>query len=101
MYKKGDRKDPRNYRPITLLNTDYKIFTRILAQTMKTVVHQFVSEQQQKGFVPDTFIAECSMVMRMVEAYVNEEGTDRKGIMLFLDMEKALTEYRTNFLCKV
>ena len=42
LYKKGDRCDPRNYRPITLLNTDYKIFTRVLANRMKTVVHEFV-----------------------------------------------------------
>ena len=28
LYKKGGRCDPRNYHPITLLNTDYKIFTR-------------------------------------------------------------------------
>ena len=37
MYKKGDRADPRNYRPITLLNTDYKIFTRILAKRMQKI----------------------------------------------------------------
>ena len=56
LYKKGDREDPRNYRPITLLNTDYKIFTRTLAKRMRDVVHQFVSESQ-KGFMPNTFIA--------------------------------------------
>ena len=34
LYKKGDREDPRNYRPITLLNSDYKICTRVLAHRM-------------------------------------------------------------------
>ena len=46
LYKKGDREDPRNYRPITLLNSDYKVFTRVLSKRMLTVVHQFVSECQ-------------------------------------------------------
>ena len=88
LFKKNDRTDPRNYRPITLLNTDYKIFTRILSKRMATVLHEFVSECQ-KEFVPDTFIAEASMLLRMVEAYINEEPDKRKGAYIFLDMEKA------------
>ena len=101
LYKnKGEREDTRNYRPITLLNTDYKIFTRMLAQRMNKVVHQFVSETQ-KGFVPDAFIAEAAMLMKMTEAYINEEPNERQGIFLFLDMEKAFdSEYRTNSLRK-
>ena len=59
LYKKGDREDPRNYRPITLLNSDYKVFTRVLSKRMITVVHQFVSECQ-KGFVPDVFMIETT-----------------------------------------
>ena len=50
LYKKGDREDPRNYRPITLLNTDYKIFTRILSKRMIGTVHEFVSETLSKAF---------------------------------------------------
>eukprot|EP00965_Chrysotila_dentata_P143793 4751207-Pleurochrysis_carterae.AAC.1 len=41
LYKKGAREDIRNYRPITLLNTDYKILTRILAKRTLTLATQF------------------------------------------------------------
>ena len=98
LYKKGDRDDPRNYRPITLLQNAYKVFTRIQAQRLKKVVHEFVSECQ-KGFVPHAFIAECSMLINLIEAYMNdEEHPKRGGLMLFLDMEKAFDRVSYEFL---
>ena len=99
LYKKGDREDPRNYRPSTLLNTDYKIFTRVLSKRMLGVVHEFVSETQ-KGFVPDVLIADATMLLRLVEAYINEEPEERKGIFLFLDMEKAFDRVSYEFTKK-
>ena len=76
LYKKGDREDPRNYRPITLLNTDYKIFTRVLAKRMLRSVHEFVAEAQ-KGFVPGVFIAEATQLLKIVEAYVTLRKRER------------------------
>jgi hypothetical protein len=35
LYKKGDSRDPRNYRPITLLQVDYKILAKILVTRIK------------------------------------------------------------------
>ena len=87
------------YRPITLLNTDYKIFTRVLAIRMREVVHEFV-EECQKGFMPKTFISEATMLLRLVEAHINEEPTNRKGIFLFLDMEKAFDRVSYDFTKK-
>eukprot|EP00962_Isochrysis_galbana_P027977 scaffold8815_cov137-Isochrysis_galbana.AAC.1 len=46
LYKKGDSRDPRNYRPITLLQVDYKILAKILVARMKKVVNNFVSKEQ-------------------------------------------------------
>ena len=31
LYKKGEREDISNWRPISLLNADYKIITKVLA----------------------------------------------------------------------
>ena len=97
LFKKKARDDVRNYRPLTMLNTDYKIYTKILANRLKKVVHQFVAECQ-KGFVPKTFIAECSMLLHMIEAWINEEPKERKGIYIFLDMEKAFDRVSFDFL---
>ena len=47
--------------------------------------------------MPKTFIAEASMLLRLTEAYINEEPDSRKGIFLFLDMEKAFDRVSYDF----
>jgi len=95
LYKKKERDDPRNYRPITLLNGDYKILMRILTARMNEAVVQFVSDPQN-GFVPDSFLPENIMLLKLVQAYVEEEDTD--AYFVFLDMEKAFDRCSWEFL---
>ena len=38
------------------------------------------------------------MLMNLIEAYINDEDYDRKGVMLFLDMEKAFDRVSFRFL---
>ena len=45
IYKKKDPKDIRNYRPITLLNNDYKILARVLTEKIKGVCEAAISSQ--------------------------------------------------------
>lgn len=84
LYKKKERDDPRNYRPITLLNGDYKILTRLLTRRMNEAVLQFVSPEQN-GFVPGGFIGENTMLLKLIQAYVEDEDSD--AAFLFLDMD--------------
>ena len=95
LYKKKDRDDPRNYRPVTLLNGDYKILTRILTRRMNTAVLQFVSPQQN-GFVPGGFLPENIMLLKLLQAHIEKE--DEEAFYVFLDMEKAFDRCSWEFL---
>ena len=97
LYKKGTRLDIRNYRPITLLNGDYKILTRILAKRMLRIVTQFVSDNQL-GFVPRTLIAEAAMLIQLMQAHL--ENIDEGGILVMLDLEKAFDRCDWSYLHK-
>ena len=44
LYKKGDPREIRNYRPITLLNVDYKIMAHALVARLKAVIDDIVSK---------------------------------------------------------
>ena len=62
---------------------------RILTERMNEAIKQFVSAMQN-GFVPDSFIAENSHLLKLLQAYIELDRDDDEGaIFLFLDMEKA------------
>ena len=69
------QQNPRTYRPITLLNGDYKILTRILTRRMNEAVLQFVSPQQN-GFVPGGFLPENIMLLKLIQAWIEEEDEE-------------------------
>ena len=95
IYKKKDPKDIRNYRPITLLNVDYKILARILGEKLKNVCEAAISNPQ-KGFVPGRQITDLIRQMHLIQDYVDE--TDSTGVILLLDMEKAFDRCSWDFL---
>ena len=67
----------RNYRPITLLQGAYKIFTRVLTRRMMKVVHEFVDEGQ-KGFVPHTVLQDSTYLLHLIEQYINDDCVDQE-----------------------
>ena len=66
----------RNYRPITLLNVDYKILSKVLAARLLTYMNEFAS-LHQNGFVPKRSIFDNIFLTQLVQAYLDE--TDEEG----------------------
>ena len=55
IYKKKDKKEISNYRPITLLNTDYKLLTKVLAIKLMNHIPAMI-HPNQAGFIPNCSI---------------------------------------------
>ena len=62
-FKKGNRLDPKNWRPISLLNVDYKIASRAIAGRLLKVLSTVVDKDQTCG-VPGRFIGENVAFLR-------------------------------------
>jgi hypothetical protein len=64
--KKGDLKDLRNWRPISLINTDAKVFTRLLNARFMPHFANSISTQQL-GFMPRRFNAEHGLQLNTIK----------------------------------
>jgi hypothetical protein len=82
-------KDPRllkNWRPISLLNTDYKIITKLLANRVKEVLPSVINSDQV-AYLKNRFIGQNIRTILDIMGYTKVK--DHKGIIAFLDFEKA------------
>ena len=48
LYTNGDRNDKTNWRPITLLNTDYKIIEKIFANIIKPILESIIHSDRKR-----------------------------------------------------
>ena len=94
-YKKGDRLDPRNWCPITLLNVAYKLPARVIAGRLPRVIHLVVDKDQTCG-VSGRFIGENVALFRDVVDYASSSGTP--VAILSLDQEKAFDRVDWGFM---
>ena len=71
IFKKGDCLDHKNWRPISLLNVDYKLCARVLAGRLLKVIASAVAPDQTCG-VPGRYIGENVAFLHDVVELANE-----------------------------
>ena len=95
VFKKGDRKSLKNWRPISLLNVDYKICSKALSSRLSSVLGKIVTPDQTCS-VPGRSISSNLVILRDKLDYIDR--TDEPGILISLDQEKAFNRVDRSFL---
>lgn len=97
LFKKGDRTQLKNWRPITLLNTDYKILTKALANRLQEVLPLIVHTDQTASIKGRT-INDNTRLLHDVVTYANEKGIPLA--LISVDQLKAFDRVSHEFLFK-
>ena len=84
----------QNWRPISLLNVDYKIATKALALRLGKVLPKII-DKVQTGYLKGRFIGENIRLISDILDYT--AGKNIGGIALFIDFEKLLTVLNGTF----
>ena len=87
----------KNWRPLTLLNTDYKIIATILAHRIKGSL-PIIIDEDQTGYIKGRFIGTNIRLIEDIIIFTNENKV--KGILLTIDFEKAFDSLRWSFILK-
>jgi hypothetical protein len=84
--KEKDAKTMKNFRPISLLNCSYKIFTRVLTSRMGGVSDRLITSNQY-AFIKGRFIFESVITAHEILHIVHHY--QKQGFVLKLDYGKA------------
>ena len=95
--KKGNTEILKYWRPISLLCVDYKILTKILANRLKNILPNIISEEQNCS-IPNRTIFNNLFLTRDIIQYTKEKNSHL--YILQIDQEKAFDKIDRNFLYK-
>ncbi len=92
-----DHSQLENWRPISLLNNDYKILAMIFAKKIKCVLNDIIDECQS-GFMTDRLISNNIRLVLDILDYSDLIPDD--SLLLFLDFYKAFDSIEFPFILK-
>ena len=87
----------KNWRPVSILNTDYKILTKAQANRLQQVLPKLI-ETDQVGYIKERYIRENVRIIKDIMSYTDLRRNP--GYIVLLDFEKAFDSVEWSFLFK-
>ena len=88
---------PLDYRPIALLNSDYKIFTRVFASRLRSLLSSLI-HPLQTGFVPRREMSTIFDILAAAKICSDENLALETALLLRLDFSKSYDSLSRVFL---
>ena len=95
--KNKDLEYLKNWRPISLLNNDYKIATKAIAVRMESVLPKII-HSSQTGNVKGRYIGESIRTITDIMSFTKMQNIP--GLAVFLDFEKVFDSTEWNYIQK-
>ncbi len=76
----------KSWRPLTLLNADYKTLAKLLASRLQGVIEEIVSTDQ-KGYIKGRYI--CENVRTLADLVDISKSENIAGFIALIDFEKS------------
>ena len=90
-----DRPLIENWRPISLINVDAKIISKVIAVRVKNVLPDII-HHNQTGYVKDRYIGETVRSIFDIMEFTDTENIP--GILIFIDFKKAFDTVEWHYL---
>lgn len=85
----------KNWRPLTLMNVDYKIISGCLASRMKSLLDGLISPEQS-GFIPGRYIGENIFKLTNLMEFCQMQKIN--GMLVLIDFQKAFDLLSWSFI---
>ena len=82
--KDGDKRFIKNWRPVSLLNADMKLISKLLASRLKSVISSIMNENQV-AYINNRFVSESGRPISDVLEITN--SLDIEGLLMTVDIK--------------
>ena len=98
IFKRCDRREPKNYRGVSILNTCYKIYSKILNIKLQNYSEAFMTETQN-GFRKGWSCTDPTFCLKLLIEKRGEFNLETH--LLFIDYEKAFDNIQRQILFNI